>query len=570
MAIDVIWSSKIRGEDESVSNKNDKKTEELITQELNRNTEIMTEEISTKHRKWKRWYKVVGALACVVVFCTTYLLVLPVITMEKPTYCGYETHTHTAECYLEESQLICGSEEQIGHAHASECYNELEELVCGQAESEGHEHTEECYTTNSTLVCSMEEHNHRIQCQSDYEADVETLEQWEQTLPNKDDLKDKTISERISLVAKSQTGYSESRDNFIVLDDDAETISGYTRYGEWYNGVKDPSDITDYRYKEWPSLFTLFCLNYGGVAIKDIDWNIDYNQWIPDLMNNHPELLQETTTYNPVVGDVVFIHNQDDTYKSGVITEISANQITVLSGDQKENGQDKVKAFKLSLSDENIVFYLSFAEASEESENYEELESKKNDIQSEVSEEKDCIEEITPKDLKIGGNWIEDSYDSVAMTKAGRSSQHYDTSIAMMSVKESVPVDASQYLTGYTVKWHEVHDSSVTGSLPWKELKENEPIPANAHLRFEMQYGNLSPKAVQAGNYKMVLKIDSYIKNLMASGNILMAGEPRGTITATENEIILEFDHDWIDALVANNNKVSDDNKQSILGDFYF
>ncbi|MDD6236215.1 MAG: hypothetical protein PUB00_02420, partial [Clostridiales bacterium] len=35
------------------------------------------------HQKKKRWHQVVIALACVVVFCTTYVLILPAITMEN-------------------------------------------------------------------------------------------------------------------------------------------------------------------------------------------------------------------------------------------------------------------------------------------------------------------------------------------------------------------------------------------------------------------------------------------------------------------------------------------------------
>lgn len=35
------------------------------------------------HKRKKSWYRVVTGLACVVVFCTVYALILPAITMEK-------------------------------------------------------------------------------------------------------------------------------------------------------------------------------------------------------------------------------------------------------------------------------------------------------------------------------------------------------------------------------------------------------------------------------------------------------------------------------------------------------
>ena len=38
---------------------------------------------------------IVQSLACLVVFCTTYALILPAITLERPTYCGIKEHTHS-------------------------------------------------------------------------------------------------------------------------------------------------------------------------------------------------------------------------------------------------------------------------------------------------------------------------------------------------------------------------------------------------------------------------------------------------------------------------------------------
>ena len=56
-------------------------------------------------------------LSCVVVFWTVYALILPAITLESKK-CNIEEHTHSAECYSESQELICGKEE---HVHTSEC-----------------------------------------------------------------------------------------------------------------------------------------------------------------------------------------------------------------------------------------------------------------------------------------------------------------------------------------------------------------------------------------------------------------------------------------------------------------
>ena len=56
-------------------------------------------EYEARKRKRKFWRSIVTALSCVVVFCTTYALILPAITLENTAYCGYEEHTHSEECY---------------------------------------------------------------------------------------------------------------------------------------------------------------------------------------------------------------------------------------------------------------------------------------------------------------------------------------------------------------------------------------------------------------------------------------------------------------------------------------
>ena len=41
------------------------------------------EQILRHQKRWKKWQKVVASLACVVVFITTYALILPAITMDR-------------------------------------------------------------------------------------------------------------------------------------------------------------------------------------------------------------------------------------------------------------------------------------------------------------------------------------------------------------------------------------------------------------------------------------------------------------------------------------------------------
>ena len=167
------------------------------------------EPYASAHRRKRRWYQVMTCLAAAVVFCTTYALILPAITLEKqceiPEHthteacytsvqgdliCTQSTepqHTHTEECYQETQDLVCGMSESTGHTHGAECYDQEGNLICGQEESEGHvhgeacygvsrqlicgqteepahQHTDACYSWNQVLTCGMEEHTHSEAC----------------------------------------------------------------------------------------------------------------------------------------------------------------------------------------------------------------------------------------------------------------------------------------------------------------------------------------------------------------------------------------------------------------------
>ena len=90
-----------------------------------------------RNKSRRAWRKAVTGLACVVVFCTTYALILPAVTLEnsEAILCGMEEHTHDAACY--ETELICPQEED--HIHTEDCYAPA--LVCGLEE---HIHTDDC------------------------------------------------------------------------------------------------------------------------------------------------------------------------------------------------------------------------------------------------------------------------------------------------------------------------------------------------------------------------------------------------------------------------------------------
>lgn len=122
-------------------------------------------ELMRKNGKHRRWRRAFSGMAAVVVFITTYMLILPAITMENKAICGMAEHTHTDACY--EMQLVCTQEETPEgadvHVHGPECYEQQQVLTCTKQEGEGHVHSDACYG----YVCGQEEsagHTHTDAC----------------------------------------------------------------------------------------------------------------------------------------------------------------------------------------------------------------------------------------------------------------------------------------------------------------------------------------------------------------------------------------------------------------------
>lgn len=123
-----------------------------------------------QERRSKIWKNVVISLAAVVVFCTTYALILPALTMSRENQslnCQAVFRIHNKECYGENNDLICGKADYMLHAHESSCYDGGGDLVCPLTERIPHEHNSSCYMQSKELVCGLEEdgeHEHTVEC----------------------------------------------------------------------------------------------------------------------------------------------------------------------------------------------------------------------------------------------------------------------------------------------------------------------------------------------------------------------------------------------------------------------
>lgn len=300
-----------------------------------------------KLKEKKIWHRFVSVLSCVVVFCTTYALILPAVTMERDNivyYCDKEEHQHTDDCYESDDEALCGLDES-GHIHDQNCYEQQDildcvedhehtqdcykiesVLTCGKEEGTGHEHSSKCYLSADPL-CGKEVHAHSRECESNKEL-KETKEDWEKSIPTT--LKEHT-SERIVQIALSQKDYKEVKENFEMDENGHEHY--YTRYGEWYGKP----------YEDWNVMFISFVLKYAGIKNEQIPYGHDWNEWIEDLTKKQ---LFAPENYEPKDGDLIFIKDLPDENipdkeiknYAGVITDIKNKKVVIgdLNGQVKE------------------------------------------------------------------------------------------------------------------------------------------------------------------------------------------------------------------------------------------
>lgn len=133
------------------------------------------------------WKKILIVLAAITVFITVYMLILPAVTQEAPTYCGYEEHKHSEECYEYVEKYDCDKE----HEHFDECIVKVKTLKCLKVEhthndycfveptaatedvyndeydaciTPQHTHVDSCYDEEGNVLCNQVEHKHSQAC----------------------------------------------------------------------------------------------------------------------------------------------------------------------------------------------------------------------------------------------------------------------------------------------------------------------------------------------------------------------------------------------------------------------
>ena len=265
-------------------------------------------------------------------------------TSERKLICGYQEtalHMHTPECYDEMGNLICGQLQVIEHSHTAECLSQSapgdalpEEDVSTLPDSilndgqEPHVHTDECY--EYIYKCGYEEHIHAILCYADYNADLETEDDWQGTIPSNAEF-DGMRSDYLVQIAISQLDYAESKRNFII--DQQGIRRGYSRYGQWYNNPYGP----------WNTAFVSFCMHYAGISEDEIPPASGAFQMLTQLDSLGrfvPHTYEDPMgDYEPIPGDIIFIDINGDGMpdRTGIVCDVIGDRIEVIEGDVGDN-----------------------------------------------------------------------------------------------------------------------------------------------------------------------------------------------------------------------------------------
>ena len=299
-----------------------------------------------------------------------------------------DQHQHTEECYDLNQVLDCGQEEIILHKHTKECYDEEDNLICGKTEVLKHEHSEECFETEEEtrktdeLICGKEEHTHDLTCYADPDADVESKEDWEETIKDVELSGDPGAD--AAAIAKTQVGYTESTKNYQVMSD-GSTIKGYTRYGAWYGSP----------YEDWNAMFASFCLYYANVT--EIPASADSADWINELKADSCNRFEKAGEYEANVGDLIFFDTDEDGSADHVgilaeiITDSSAKEARyrVIEGDV--DGEVRYETYYES--DKSIAGYGRVSNQTVEKEEAKEASDTNTEDTKEVTTETTTAEE---------------------------------------------------------------------------------------------------------------------------------------------------------------------------------
>lgn len=471
------------------------------------------------HKRKKSWYRVVTGLACVVVFCTVYALILPAITMEKGA-CEIPEHTHSEACYTQvtsatRTEPVCTIESLNLHQHDDTCYDSEGNLTCGYADFVVHQHDSACYDENGNLWCPLPEietHEHTGSCYAVPEAEEPHVHTDACYIMERDEL---TCTEHVH----TDDCYTETSTLICSLEESDEHQHSDDCYA-WNKMLT--CDLST----EPAEVATEPVLVCGKAEI---------------LLHEHTaDCLEESG--NLICGKIQILSHQHtascfETVEKLVDTE---SLTCTLPEDEKHTHT------ALCYGTWELTCDMEEHTHTEECSTAEETEATEETEETTEPEEEMSGMEIDPS-LPVMGT----AYASGAKTRA-----YSVMTLDADTTGATDPVSVENYITGATLYYRTDENAA------WTNVSGATDIPGNADFKLVISYGNVPIDDLLAAGGKMTYTLPDLLRNATANGSITSGSTTVGTITVANNTVTLAFDTTWLKKQKTETNTV-------ISGDFF-
>lgn len=473
------------------------------------------------HKRKKSWYRVVTDLACVVVFCTVYALILPAITMEKGA-CEIPEHTHSEACYTQvtsatRTEPVCTIESLNLHQHDDTCYDSEGNLTCGYADFVVHQHDSACYDENGNLWCPLPEietHEHTGSCYAVPEADAPEVH------THTDDC------------------YTVERDE-LTCTEHVHTDDCYTETSTLICSLEE-SDGHQHSDD---------CYAWNKVLTCDLSTEPAEVATEPVLVCGKAEILLHEHTAgcleesgNLICGKIqVLEHQHTDACFETVEEPADTEALTcTLPEDEKHTHT------ALCYGTWELTCDMEEHTHTEECSTAEETEATEETEETTEPEEEMSGMEIDPS-LPVMGT----AYASGAKTRA-----YSVMTLDADTTGATDPVSVENYITGATLYYRTDENAA------WTNVSGATDIPGDADFKLEISYGNVPIDTLLAAGGKMTYTLPALFRNATANGKITSGSAEVGTITVANNTVTLAFDTTWLAKQKTETNTV-------ISGDFF-
>lgn len=473
------------------------------------------------HKRKKSWYRVVTGLACVVVFCTVYALILPAITMEKGA-CEIPEHTHSEACYTQvtsatRTEPVCTIESLNLHQHDDTCYDSEGNLTCGYADFVVHQHDSACYDENGNLWCPLPEietHEHTGSCYAVPEADAPEVH------THTDDC------------------YTVERDE-LTCTEHVHTDDCYTETSTLICSLEE-SDGRQHSDD---------CYAWNKVLTCDLSTEPAEVATEPVLVCGKAEILLHEHTAgcleesgNLICGKIqVLEHQHTDACFETVEEPADTEALTcTLPEDEKHTHT------ALCYGTWELTCDMEEHTHTEECSTAEETEATEETEETTEPEEEMSGMEIDPS-LPVMGT----AYASGAKTRA-----YSVMTLDADTTGATDPVSVENYITGATLYYRTDENAA------WTNVSGATDIPGDADFKLEISYGNVPIDTLLAAGGKMTYTLPALFRNATANGKITSGSAEVGTITVANNTVTLAFDTTWLAKQKTETNTV-------ISGDFF-